>query len=111
MTAANALTRTAVVYNRRQRIDRYDEFVLNDYGWRVRFGSRITKHGTPSREWMSADGLQRDEGQATEVTIVKAWLLNSAGTVEQALPLSIFPLDMLIDHETEIGKLNDEEKS
>lgn len=82
----------------------------NDHGWKVRFAYRVTQAGTPNSRPCGANDPAAD-GEPTEVCITKAWFVNANESVEQALPLTIFPLDELIDAETAIGQKLDEEQT
>ena len=97
----------SVLTNKPQRIDGEHTVRLNDYDWRVKFAYRITQFGFRERFFF---GGAVNPGRPHEVSIVRAWLLNKSETVETEIPVSIFPSDLLSDHETEIAQQLDAEQ-
>jgi len=99
---------TALDDKPRTRVDGEHTITLNDCDWKIRFDYRIDKAGTPRTTYYS-DGLQEDEGEATEISIVGATLI-SKHHEELVLPLSMIPGDVLSDYEQGIAQIIDEDE-
>jgi hypothetical protein len=94
----------AALRSRSNKLDRIDgEYIskCNDHGWSIRYGYIILQRATPTREWDTIDGRQREEGQGHEVDIKCATLVRGENEVE--LPLLMLSLSDFSEMEAEIA--------
>jgi hypothetical protein len=89
-------------------IDVIRTFPLNDHGMKLRLGGHIETRGEPAREYMTKEGLQRDAGEAAEVSIRKVWLVNADETIVHEIPIALIG-DDISDYETDMADNLEEE--